>query len=85
MVSISQTVQGSSNNVVGDSSSSEKISKAIKVRSILYRCVLRGGVACLSSRKRNPDELDELEEEIEREVEKWRIYRTLLKQLGAKQ
>lgn len=31
------------------------------------------------------DELDELEEEIERECAKWRIYRTLLKQLGAKQ
>ena len=31
------------------------------------------------------NKLNEFEKEIERECEKWRIYRTLLKQLGAKQ
>lgn len=41
-------------------------------------------LACRIART-SPGGLDELEEEIGRELEKWRIYRTLLKQLGAKQ
>lgn len=36
--------------------------------------------ACFVARD-SPDEFDEFEKEIERECEKWRIYRTLLKQL----
>ena len=40
--------------------------------------------ACFVARD-SPDEFYEFEKEIERECEKWRIYRTLLKQLGAKQ
>ncbi|BFQ93120.1 hypothetical protein SMUG_09020 [Gallibacterium anatis] len=31
------------------------------------------------------DKLDDFERDVEREKTKWRIYRTLLKELGAKQ
>lgn len=70
--------------------------KAIQAQAKKYRKVLRldsefseeyywGALLACSAARNNPDEFDEFEKEIERECEKWRIYRTLLKQLGAKQ
>ena len=67
-----------------------------KLRRKKYRKVLRldsefseeyywGALLACSAARNSPDEFDEFEKEIERECEKWRIYRTLLKQLGAKQ
>lgn len=70
--------------------------KAIQAQAKKYQRLLRldpyytdvyceGALLACQVARENPDELDEFEEEIERECEKWRIYRTLLKQLGAKQ
>lgn len=70
--------------------------KTIQAQAKKYRKVLRldsefseeyywGALLACSAARNSPDEFDEFEKEIERECEKWRIYRTLLKQLGAKQ